>query len=127
MIKLLFIFLFFFAGQAEAAYQYTYVPKTSSPTIYNFLYRKREKCSVGEKYDYPKQIGVCASCPEGTAYLIDEIKNKAFCFKCPAGTLLVKRNGYPMCLSAYPVVSGKAQKRTAATFPAKNWNAWRCG
>lgn len=36
MIKLLFIFLFFFAGQAEAAYQYTYVPKTSSPTIYNF-------------------------------------------------------------------------------------------
>ena len=110
MKKLLFIFLFFFAEQAAAAYQYTYVPKTSSPTIYNFLYREREKCTVGEKYDYPKQIGVCASCPEGTAYLIDESKNKAFCFKCPDGTLLVKRSGYPMCLSAYPVVNGKAQK-----------------
>lgn len=109
MIRLIFTFLLFFAGEA-AAYQYTYVPKTSSPTIYNFLYRKREKCAVGEKYDYPKQVGVCASCPEKTSYLIDETKGKAFCFKCPAGTLLAKRGGYPMCLSAYPVVDGKAQR-----------------
>lgn len=106
----LFLFFFFYCHEALAAYLYSYIPKTSSPTIYNFLYRKREKCQTGEKYDYPKQIGVCASCPEDTAYLIDEVRNKAFCFKCPTGTLLVKRNGYPMCLSEYPVINGKAQK-----------------
>ena len=105
-----FFFLFCCCEPALAAYQYAYIPKTSSPTIYNFLYRKREKCTIGKKYDYPKQIGVCASCPENTTYLIDEVKNKAFCFKCPTGTLLVKRNGYPMCLSDYPVISGKALK-----------------
>lgn len=111
MKKLLFIFLFFFAEQAIAAYQYTYIPKTSAPTIYNFLYRKREKCQIGEKFDYPKQIGACASCPEGTTYLIDETKSKPFCFKCPSGTLLVQRGGYPMCLSAYPVIDGKARRQ----------------
>lgn len=106
---------FLTAGQADAArqtaYQYAYIPKTSSPTIYNLLYKRREKCAVGEKKDYPKQkFGACASCPDGTVYMIDDVKNKAYCFKCPAGTLTVKRSGYPMCLSAYPVVAGTAQK-----------------
>lgn len=106
----LFLALILYCQEAFATYQYSYIPKTSSPTIYNFLYRKREKCQIGKKYEYPKQTGVCASCPEETAYMIDEVKNKAYCFKCPAGTLLVKRNGYPMCLSAYPVIDGSAKK-----------------
>ena len=110
MKKLLFLCLFFFSEQAAAAYQYAYIPKTSAATIYNFLRRKREKCPVGEKYEYPGKIGVCASCPDGTAYLVEKRKKKALCFRCPQGTLLVKRNGYPMCLSAYPVMNGKAQK-----------------
>ena len=111
MKKLLFLlFLTVLCEPALAAYRYTYIPKTSSPTIYNFLYRKREKCQIGEKRDYPKQVGVCASCPDGTAYMIDGVKNKAFCFKCPAGTLLVSRAGYPMCLSNHPVVTGAARK-----------------
>ena len=101
--------------QAGAAYRYSYIPKSVSPTIYNFLYSKREKCSVGEKKEYPKQIGVCATCPEGTVYLIDETLNKPACFKCPAGTLSVKRNGYPMCLGTYPVVNGKAVKPNGGT------------
>lgn len=109
MKKLVLFFLVFFTAEA-AAYQYSYIPKVSSPTIYNFIYKKREKCTTGERYDYPKQVGVCASCPENTEYLIDETKNKAGCFKCPRGTLLVRRSGYPMCLSHYPVTAGKALK-----------------
>lgn len=110
MKKLIFLLLTVLPWPALAAYQYSYIPKTSSPTIYNFLYKKREKCSVGEKKDYPGQIGVCASCPDDTVYLTDETHGKAFCFKCPIGTVLVKRNDYPMCLSNYPVVDGIAKK-----------------
>ncbi|MBR1778109.1 MAG: hypothetical protein IJ752_05950 [Alphaproteobacteria bacterium] len=109
MKKLMFLLFFVLPGQAWA-WAYSYIPKTSSPTIYNFLYQKREKCAVGEKKEYPKKIGVCAACPESTVYMIDEAQSKALCFKCPEGTLLVKRNDYPMCLSMYPVINGKAQK-----------------
>ena len=109
------LLLLFYSAHAWGAYQYSYVPKSSTPTIYNFLYRKREKCSIGEKKEYPKQIGACVSCPNSTVYLIDETQNKALCFKCPIGTLLVKRNGYPMCLSAYPVINGKAQRSDGET------------
>ena len=110
------LFAVFFAGQAAAAprqtaYQYAYIPKTSSPTIYNLLFKRREKCTLGEKKDYPKQkFGACASCPDGATYMVDEVRNKAYCVRCPAGTLLAKRSGRPMCLSAYPVIAGKAQK-----------------
>lgn len=107
LILLLFFVLF---SESAAAYTYSYVPKTSVPVIYNFLYRKREKCQTGEKQAYPKQIGACVSCPENSVYLIDDTKNKAFCFRCPTGTLLAKKDGYPMCLSLYPVVDGKAVK-----------------
>lgn len=114
MKKLIIFFLLCFTAEASA-YQYSYIPKASSPTIYNFIYKKREKCTTGERYDYPKQVGVCASCPENTEYLIDETKNKAGCFKCPPGTLLVRRSGYPMCLSRYPVINGKALKPNGDT------------
>lgn len=111
---LLFCFLLFYSGGVFGeTYRYAYVPKTLSPTIYNFLYDKREKCSLGEKKEYPKQNGikgVCVSCPDGTVYMTDETGRKALCFKCPAGTLTVKKDDYPMCLSLYPVVNGKAQK-----------------
>lgn len=108
MKKMILLILLAYVAPAWGAYQYSYIPKTSSPTIYNILYHRREKCSVGEKKEYPKQIGACVSCPPGTEYLVDQSKSKPFCFKCPAGTLLVKRNDYPMCLSAYPVINGKA-------------------
>ncbi len=103
--------IFLFAAFEAAAYQYSYVPKSGTPLIYNFTYRKREKCTAGKLYPYPKQVGVCASCPDGSEYLIDGTKKKAGCFRCPKGTLLVKRNGYPMCLSNYPVVDGQARKK----------------
>ena len=115
MKKWIVLLLMFYPALAWGAYQYSYVPKSSSPTVYNFLYQKREKCSVGEKKEYPKQIGACVSCPESTVYLIDETQNKPLCFKCPVGTLLVKRNDYPMCLSAYPVINGKARKPDGET------------
>ena len=114
MKKTIFLLLMFLPLPAFAAYQYSYIPKTSSPTVYNFLYKKREKCSVGEKADYPGEIGACVSCPDGTVYQTDETKNKAFCFKCPIGTVLAKRDGYPMCLSNYPVVNGSARKPSGA-------------
>lgn len=110
MKKILFLLLAFIPLPVSAAYQYTYIPKTFSATVYNLLYGKREKCAVGEKKDYPDKIGACVSCPDGSFYSIDETQNKAFCFKCPTGTLLVKRNGYPMCLSNYPVIDGTAKK-----------------
>ena len=47
--------------------------------------------------------------------MIDETQNKALCFKCPDGTLPVKRNGYPMCLSTHPVTNGKALKANGET------------
>jgi len=115
MKKLIFLFLLTYSAQAWGKYQYSYIPKTFAPTIYNFLYQKREKCSIGEKKEYPKKIGVCASCPEGTVYLTDPSEDKPLCFKCPSGTLLVRRNGYPMCLSFYPVVNGKAEKPRGGT------------
>lgn len=111
MKKGLFVFfVYFFLVPAAEAYQYSYVPKSSAPIIYNFTYRKREKCSIGKLYPYPQQVGVCASCKDEAEYLIDSTTKKAGCFKCPEGTLLVRRNGYPMCLSDYPVVNGKASK-----------------
>lgn len=109
-MKPVLLLLLLFWAESAAAYTYSYVPKSSSPVIYNFLYRKREKCQTGKKQPYPKQIGACAACPENSAYMIDDIKNKAFCLRCPAGTLLAKKDGYPMCLSLYPVVDGKAVK-----------------
>ena len=110
MKKLILLFLMIYSSHAWGGYQYSYIPKTSAPTIYNFLYQKREKCSVGEKKEYPKKIGVCAACPENTVYMVDLSQEKPFCFKCPTGTLLVRRNDYPMCLSFYPVRNGKAGK-----------------
>ena len=120
MKKALFFLLVFYSASAWASYRYSYIPKPFSPTIYNILYDKREKCSAGEKKEYSKQAGVkgvCASCPEGTVYMIDETLNKALCFKCPEGTLPVKRNGYPMCLSSYPVINGKALNANGETVP----------
>ena len=108
---ILFLFALLISEQAwGTTYRYSYLPKTSSPTIYNFLYERREKCSIGEKKEYPHQIGVCASCPDGTVYLVDEDLKKPFCYKCPSGTLLVRRSDYPMCLTNYPVIRGKALK-----------------
>lgn len=116
MKKVLLLIMLLFSESA-AAYTYSYMPKTSSPVIYNFLYRKREKCQIGEKQAYPKQIGVCVSCPENSTYLIDDTKNKAYCFRCPGGTLLAKKDGYPMCLSQYPVINGKAVKSGGRDVP----------
>lgn len=116
MKKVLLLIMLLFSESA-AAYTYSYMPKTSSPVIYNFLYRKREKCQIGEKQAYPKQIGVCVSCPENSTYLIDDTKNKAYCFRCPDGTLLAKKDGYPMCLSQYPVINGKAVKSGGRDVP----------
>lgn len=117
MKKILFLLLILYSGNVAAGYRYSYIPKNFPPILYNFLYHKKEKCSVGERYDYPERIGVCASCPRNTAYVIDETQNKAVCVKCPEGTLPVKRDGYPMCLSFYPVVEGKARKPDGENVP----------
>ncbi len=93
------------------AYSYSYVPKVSAPVIYNFLYRRREKCETGKKQEYPgKKYGACVSCRGKSEYMIDDVKRKAGCFLCPEGTLIVKKDGYPMCLSRYPVSDGAARK-----------------
>lgn len=116
----IFLFLLTFSHHSWGFYYHSYIPKESSPTIYKILYQRREKCSIGERQEYPKQKGACVSCPENTTYLVDEVQNKAFCLKCPAGTLLAKRNGYPMCLSTYPVIDGKAQKPNGETVSAED-------
>lgn len=93
------------------AYSYSYVPKVSAPVVYNFLYRRREKCENGKKEEYPdKKFGACVSCRENFVYMIDDIAGKASCFRCPEGTLIAKKDGYPMCLSRYPVANGVAVK-----------------
>ena len=109
MKKLFFFFLLIFSEQAWGGYSRSYIPKEYPPTIYKILYQRREKCTLGEKKEYPKQIGACISCPENTIYLIDDVQNKAFCLKCPKGSILAKRDGYPMCLASYPVIDGKIQ------------------
>ena len=113
-MKLLIFAVFCFSALIEnkaSAYSYSYVPKVSAPVIYNFLYRRREKCETGKKHEYPgKKYGACLSCRGKSVYMIDDIKDKAGCFLCPEGTLIVKKEGYPMCLSNYPVTDGSAQK-----------------
>lgn len=108
MKKLILLCLLFCYAAPVFAYQYSYIPKTSTPVIYNFVYKKREKCTTGKRYAYPKQVGVCASCPNGTEYIIESGKSKPFCYKCPPGTLLATNGGYAMCLSLFPVKDGKA-------------------
>ena len=66
MKKLLFLlFLTVLCEPALAAYRYTYIPKTSSPTIYNFLYRKREKCQIGESATIRNRSASALPAPTG--------------------------------------------------------------
>ncbi|MCQ2966406.1 MAG: hypothetical protein MJ250_06705 [Alphaproteobacteria bacterium] len=105
MIK--YLFLFIFITHQVLAYSFSYVPKTQDPKLYKILSSKKEKCTEGNKESSPtSKSGVCISCPENYIYLIDDIKKQAYCYRCPTGTLLTKKDGYPMCLSNYPVQEG---------------------
>lgn len=102
-----YFFLFLIITHQVLAYSYSYIPKTLEPKIYKTLTSKKEKCTEGNKENYPSsKIGACISCPEKYIYLINDITKQAFCHLCPQGTLLTKKDGYPMCLSNYPVQKG---------------------
>ena len=121
--------VFLFASNEAFGYSYSYVPKTSAPVIYNILYSSKEKCKSGVTQPYLKNQKVCASCAEDSTYLIDEAANKAVCAVCPKGTLLVKRKGYPMCLSDHPVareqdlIEGQEQKLSDLSKISSSLNA----
>lgn len=57
-MKLLIFAVFCFSALIEnkaSAYSYSYVPKVSAPVIYNFLYRRREKCETGKNTNIPER------------------------------------------------------------------------
>lgn len=118
MIK--YLFLFIFITHQVLAYSFSYVPKTQDPQIYKTLYSRKDKCIEGMKENHPlSKIGVCLSCPENYIYLIDDIKKKGLCHLCPLGTLLTKKDGYPMCLSNYPIQAGSIMAENKEDEPEK--------
>lgn len=81
------------------AYSYAYRPHEKKITVYGFLAKRKDKCANGEKYAYPKKAGVCAACPEGSTFVLYGAPPKTVCLKCPPNALLVKRSGFPTCVS----------------------------
>lgn len=81
------------------AYSYAYRPHEKKITVYGFLAKRKDKCANGEKYAYPKKAGICAACPEGSAFVLYDAPPKTVCLKCPPNALLVKRSGFPTCVS----------------------------
>ena len=99
--KIFFLFFVFYAFES-LAYSYSYVPHEKKAVVYNFLANRNERCTQGTRYPYPKKAGVCAHCPQGGIFTVNDETKSFVCLLCPDNALLVKRFGYAMCVADKP-------------------------